>query len=103
MILLALRPSASHGDGVIRDLAANPAWEEGDLGQPLPDSVHACSVCLPTWSAVIGYEENRQKVVKKMRTGYPRFFKHPLVARLFAEAKAEVAAAAPDLPSPALR
>jgi cystathionine gamma-synthase len=76
----------------MRDLAADPAWEEVDLGLPLPDSTHACSVCLPTWSSVVGYEEGREKVVKKMRTGYPRFFKHPLVVRLFAEAKAEVAA-----------
>jgi cystathionine gamma-synthase len=39
----------------------------------------------------VGYEEGREKVVKKMRTGYPRFFKHPVVERLFAAAKAEVA------------
>jgi cystathionine gamma-synthase len=76
---------------VTRDLAANPAWEEVDLGLPLPDSPHACSVCLPTWDSIVGYEEGRQKVVKRMRTGYPRFFKHPVVERLFAAAKAEVA------------
>lgn len=74
-----------------RDLAANPAWQEEDLGLPLPDSTHACSVCLPTWDSVIGYEEGREKVVKRMRTGYPRFFKHPVVERLFAAAKAEIA------------
>lgn len=74
-----------------RDLAANPAWQEEDLGLPLPDSPHACSVCLPTWDAILGYEEGREKVVKRMRTGYPRFFKHPAVERLFAAAKAEVA------------
>ncbi|RYD23417.1 MAG: PLP-dependent transferase [Verrucomicrobiaceae bacterium] len=74
-----------------RDLSAHPAWQEEDLGLPLPDSPHACSVCLPTWSAIVGYEEGRQKVVKRMRTGYPRFFKHPVVERLFAAAKAEVA------------
>ena len=62
-----------------------------DLGLPLPDSQHACSVCLPTWDSVIGYEEARPKVIKRMRTGYPRFFKHPAVERLFAAAKAEVA------------
>ncbi len=75
----------------MRDLAANPAWEEVDLGLPLPDSLHACSVCLPTWSSIIGYEEGREKIVKRMRTGYPRFFKHPIVERLFAAAKAEIA------------
>lgn len=74
-----------------RDLSANPAWQEEDLGQPLPDSPHACSVCLPTWDSIIGYEEGREKVVKRLRTGYPRFFRHPAVERLFAQAKTEVA------------
>ncbi len=74
-----------------RDLSANPAWQEEDLGLPLPDSNHACSVCLPTWDSILGYEEGREKVIKRMRTGYPRFFKHPVIERLFAAAKAEVA------------
>ncbi len=74
-----------------RDLVADPAWEEKDLGQPLPDSPHACSVALPTWSSVVGYEEGRQKVIKRMRLGYPRFFRHPAVERLFENAKSEVA------------
>ncbi|MFT4177495.1 MAG: PLP-dependent transferase [Luteolibacter sp.] len=74
-----------------RDLAANPAWQEEDLGHPLPDSLHACSVCLPTWDAVVGYEERREKVLKRLRTGYPRFFKHPTVERLIEAARAEVA------------
>lgn len=77
--------------GVTRDLSANPAWQEKDLGVPLPDSPHACSVCLPTWSSIIGYEEGRDKVIKRMRVGYPRFFKHPAVERIFENAKAEVA------------
>jgi len=76
---------------VIRNLSDDPAWQEEDLGLPLPDSPHACSVCLPTWASVIGYEENRPKIVNKLRTGYPRFFKHPSVERLFAEAKAQLA------------
>ena len=74
-----------------RDLTANPAWQDKDLGQPLPDSLHACSVCLPTWNSVIGYEEGRQKVLKRMRVGYPRFFRHPTVERLFDNARSEVA------------
>ena len=74
-----------------RNLSANPAWQEQDLGLPLPDSSHACSVCLPTWDSILGYEEGREKIVKRMRTGYPRFFKHPAVERLFAAAKAEIA------------
>jgi cystathionine gamma-synthase len=80
-----------HGGGVTRDLSTNPAWEEKDLGLPLPDSPHACSVCLPTWDSIIGYEEGREKILKRMRVGYPRFFKHPTVERLFDNAKAEVA------------
>lgn len=75
----------------MRDLLANPAWKDEDLGVPLPDSAHACSVCLPTWDAIIGYEEGREKVTHRMRSGYPRFFRHPLVERLFARAKEEIA------------
>ena len=74
-----------------RDLSANPAWQEQDLGLPLPDCAHACSVCLPTWESIVGYEEGREKVLKRMRVGYPRFFKHPTVQRLFDNAKEEVA------------
>ena len=75
----------------MRDLTADPAWQDEDLGAPLPDSLHACSVCLPTWDAVVGYEEGRDKVTRRMRTGYPRFFRHPIVERLFTAAKNEVA------------
>ncbi|MEO0017612.1 MAG: hypothetical protein RLZZ522_895, partial [Verrucomicrobiota bacterium] len=75
----------------MRDLASEPAWEEEDLGLPLPDSLHACSVCLPTWKAVTGYEEGLEKIHRRLRSGYPRFFRHPLVERLFLTAKAEVA------------
>jgi cystathionine gamma-synthase len=76
---------------VTRNLSDHPAWQDDDLGLPLPDTLHACSVCLPTWESILGYEEGREKVVKRMRTGYPRFFKHPAVERLFAAAKAEIA------------
>ncbi len=76
---------------LVRDLLANPAWQEEDLGCPLPDSAHACSVCLPTWDAVIGYEEGRERVTRRLRTGYPRFFKHPTVQRLFETARVEIA------------
>jgi len=81
----------------VRDLLANPAWQEEDLGCPLPDSLHACSVCLPTWDAVVGYEEGREKVTRRMRTGYPRFFKHPTVERLFEKARNEVASDGEDV------
>ena len=57
---------------------------------PLPDDRHAVSVCLPTWDSVLGYEEGRDKVVSKLRCGYPRFFKHPAVERLFKKAQEEL-------------
>lgn len=75
----------------------NPAWQEEDLGSPLPDTTHACSVCLPTWEAVIGYEEGREKIHRRLRTGYPRFFKHPTVERLFENARGELAAEGEDI------
>lgn len=61
------------------------------MGRPLPDTTHACAVSLPTWDSVIGYEEGRDRVIKKMEAGYPRFFLHPLVKRLFAKATEEIA------------
>ena len=57
----------------------------------MPDSDHACAVSLPTWDSVIGYEEGRDKIIKKLEAGYPRFFLHPLVKRLFAKATEEIA------------
>ena len=53
---------------------------------PLPKTKHACSVCLPTWDTVIGYEKNLSKVVHKLEAGYPRFRLHPATRRLFREA-----------------
>lgn len=58
---------------------------------PLPKAQHACSVCLPTWDAVLGYKEGREKVIRRMLAGYPRFFLHPATARLFAETTAALA------------
>ena len=75
----------------MRNLLQDPAWEDGDLGFALPDSLHAVSVCLPTWKSVIDYEEGRDRVLRKMRVGYPRFFRHPAVERLFENAKKELA------------
>ena len=75
---------------VLRDLVAKPAWESSDLGVPLPDSPHACSVCLPTWESVVGYEEARDKVLRKLRAGYPRFFLNAHVKALNEAAQASV-------------
>lgn len=74
----------------MRDFTDQPAWQEEDLGVPLPDSAHACSVCLPTWKSVLGYEEGRDKVLRKMRMGYPRFVRHPLVKRVTTMAAEEI-------------
>lgn len=63
-------------------LHEHPRCRPQDLGAPIPDSPHAVSVCLPTWEDVIGYEEKDPRVIGKMRTGYPRFFIHPLVQEM---------------------
>ena len=67
-------------------LIDQPLWRAEDLGRPLPPSLHANSVCLPTWSDVIGYEEGDPRVLNRLQTGYPRFFIHPATERLFGEA-----------------
>ncbi len=66
----------------LQDLAADPAWREGDLGRPLPESPHAVSVALPRWQHVCGYEEGRPEVTSRLRAGYPRFVIHPRVEEL---------------------
>ena len=75
----------------VRDLLRDPAWQEKDVGFPLPDSSHACVVSLPTWESVIGYEEGDAAIVARMRAGYPRFFIHPITARYFEGVEARVA------------
>lgn len=52
------------------------------LGAPMPVDEHACSVSLPTWSAVVGYEEGNPTVTQAMQCGYPRFVYHPYVLQL---------------------
>lgn len=59
-----------------------PLCRAEDLGAPIPGSPHAVSVCLPTWADVVGYEEKDPRVLESMRTGYPRFFFHPLIQRV---------------------
>ena len=76
---------------LVRDLLQDPAWEEKDVGFPLPDSSHACVVSLPTWDSVIGYEEDDPAIVARMRAGYPRFFIHPITARYFEQVEARFA------------
>ena len=63
----------------------NPRWRPEDLGAPLPDSIHANSVCLPEWQDVIDYEEKNPRVMEQLQAGYPRFVIPPSCARLFNE------------------
>lgn len=51
------------------------------LGEPIPDSRHACVSSLPTFRDVHGYETGEPRVIEAMKTGYPRFVVHPLVVR----------------------
>lgn len=74
----------------MRDYIRHPAFSEEDLGVPLPDSVHACSVCMPTWASVLDYEEGREKVLRRLKGGYPRFIRNPLVERLTLRAHEEL-------------
>lgn len=79
----------------------HPRCRAEDLGEPIPDSPHAVSVCLPTWADIIGYEEKDPRVIGKMRTGYPRFFVHPLVNELRARLRESHGRAGEDvLPFP---
>ncbi|MEZ5300893.1 MAG: PLP-dependent transferase [Verrucomicrobiales bacterium] len=66
----------------MRELLLDPACRPEDLGQPLPDSPHACSVAMPLWRHVVGYEEGDPAVTDAFRAGYPRFFLNPITARL---------------------
>lgn len=67
----------------LRDFLTHPACHPADLGLPLPDDPHAVSVAMPLWEHVVGYEEENPAVIKALKCGYPRFFVHPLVTKLF--------------------
>lgn len=57
-------------------------WSSQPLGAPLPNDAHACSVSLPTWASVVGYEEGNVQVAQALKCGYPRFVYHPYVLQL---------------------
>lgn len=64
------------------------ALQSFPLGTPVPKSPHAVVVSLPTMADVIGYEERHPETMDVVRTGYPRFVRHPFVtaaARRLAE------------------
>jgi len=69
-------------DPMTHPLHTHPLCHPEDLGAPIPGSPHSVSVCLPTWADIIGYEEKEPRVLDTMRTGYPRFFFHPLINRV---------------------
>ena len=73
-------------DSAPRQLSTDPAWQAHDLGLPLPPTQHAVSVALPLWQDVIDYEEEHPRIAAALQAGYPRFFVHPLVSQLFAQA-----------------
>lgn len=60
------------------------------LGTPIPNSEHAVSVSLPTWSDVVGYEENDPEVRNALQAGYPRFFLSPVVREAMELAAEEI-------------
>lgn len=66
-------------------------FETPALGEPIPDSRHACISSLPTFEDVCGYETKDPRVIDAMKTGYPRFFTHPLLLQCHALAKSEIA------------
>ncbi len=66
----------------MKDLLKHPIWESSELGKPLPDSIHAVSVALPTWKDIINYEEKIPECINSLRSIYPRFGLNPLLKKL---------------------
>jgi cystathionine gamma-synthase len=65
------------------EIKTSPYLQPFELGVPLPlGNPHAVSVHLPNMDDVIGYEEQDPAVLKKMQSGYPRFFVNKLVEKL---------------------
>jgi len=81
------------------DLLHHPVWRPEQLGQPIPDSLHAVSVALPRWRDVVGYEEKTAEVMERVASGYPRFVIHPLIEKL----GKQMGDGRPCLPFPSLR
>eukprot|EP00467_Chlorarachnion_reptans_P019196 CAMPEP_0114501096 /NCGR_PEP_ID=MMETSP0109-20121206/8316_1 /TAXON_ID=29199 /ORGANISM="Chlorarachnion reptans, Strain CCCM449" /LENGTH=652 /DNA_ID=CAMNT_0001678803 /DNA_START=174 /DNA_END=2132 /DNA_ORIENTATION=- len=74
-----------------RNLTIDPFWEADEIGEPLPSSPHACSVSMPCWEHIVGYEEGDPAVWDALALGYPRFVVHPYIARLFRSCEREFA------------
>lgn len=73
------------------DLLTQPLWQADSLGSPLPDNEFGVSVSLPLWRHVVGYEEGDVAVTSQFRSGYPRFFLPPAIAKLFEAAEKQFA------------
>ena len=81
-------------------LLKQPVSRADQLGERLPNSIHAVSVALPCWQDVVDYEEKTDRVARRLTTGYPRFVIHPLVADL---ASSITGGKKPSLPFPSER
>ncbi len=67
------------------DLLKKPYSKAEDLGKPIPDSLHATSVCMPKWADNVDYEKGDARVTNDLTCGYPRFIYHPLIKELVAK------------------
>jgi len=63
----------------VQEMLEHPLAGPEDLGRAIPQSVHATSVCLPTWQDVVDYEEGEARVRDRLDAGYPRFVYNSLV------------------------
>ncbi|KAK7207463.1 cystathionine gamma-synthase-like protein [Myxozyma melibiosi] len=53
------------------------------VGATIPaNTPHAVSVTLPSWEANVAYEEGKDWIFSKMKSGYPRFFYHEKIQQL---------------------
>ena len=50
-----------------RNLQTDPCWSAKDLGEPLPNRLHAVSVALPRWTDVIAYEEKIPDCINSLK------------------------------------
>ena len=75
---------------LMTSLLEDPPWAASTVGEPLPNSTHACIVSLPTWASIVGYEEGDAAVLEAMKAGYPRFFLNHEVRRLAEKASREL-------------
>lgn len=81
----------------VQELIRHPRYQPTDLGQPLPNSPHAASVCLPRWRDVVAYEEGDATTAARLQTGYPRFFYNRFVRQAIAQAAVDLAWPETDL------